>query len=41
MGKGKIVILKNGPYMVSGNLPLDKKIIGIGSDGEPDNPVLR
>lgn len=26
-GKGRIRILKNGPYVVSGNIPLDEKII--------------
>jgi len=36
MGKGaKIVVSKNGPYLVSGKLPLGKEIIEIGSDGEP------
>jgi CDGSH-type Zn-finger protein len=33
--KAKIVVSKNGPYLVSGKLPLAKEIIGIGSDGEP------
>ncbi len=32
----KIKILKNGPYMVSGSLPLEKDIEVIGSDGEPE-----
>ncbi len=34
-GKTKIVIAENGPYLVSGALPLDKQIIEIGSDGNP------
>ncbi|MCX5657347.1 MAG: CDGSH iron-sulfur domain-containing protein, partial [Candidatus Omnitrophica bacterium] len=36
MGKdAKIIVSKNGPYLVSGKLPLVKEIIEIGSDGEP------
>ena len=31
----KIVIIKNGPYIVSGNLPLDKEIIVEDKDGTP------
>lgn len=30
------MIAKDGPYLVSGDLPIDKQIIGIGKDGEPD-----
>jgi CDGSH-type Zn-finger protein len=32
----KIRIMKNGPYMVSGSLPIEKDIEVIGSDGEPE-----
>ena len=32
----KIKITKNGPYLVSGELPLDKQIIKIGKDNEPE-----
>lgn len=35
MKKGKIVITKNGPYQVSGGLPLSKEIAEVGEDGEP------
>jgi CDGSH-type Zn-finger protein len=31
--KAKIVVSKNGPYLVSGNLPLKKEIIGCDKDG--------
>ncbi|MCX5701367.1 MAG: CDGSH iron-sulfur domain-containing protein, partial [Candidatus Omnitrophica bacterium] len=31
----KIIVSKNGPYLVSGRVPLDKQIIEIGVDGEP------
>ncbi len=31
----KIAVTKNGPYIVSGGLPLDKEIIAAGSDGIP------
>ncbi|MCX5701851.1 MAG: CDGSH iron-sulfur domain-containing protein [Candidatus Omnitrophica bacterium] len=31
----KIIVSKNGPYLVSGRVPLDKQIIKIGVDGEP------
>jgi CDGSH-type Zn-finger protein len=34
--KGKIVISKNGPYQVSGGLPLRKEIATVGKDGEPE-----
>ena len=39
MKKAKIVIAKNGPYRVSGGLPLDKVIAGIGKKGEPEKWV--
>jgi CDGSH-type Zn-finger protein len=39
MKKGKIVIEKNGPYRVSGKLPLGKVIAKIGADGEPEKWV--
>ena len=32
----KIKIIKDGPYLVSGGLPIDKQIIGIGKEGEPE-----
>lgn len=32
----KIMITKDGPYIVSGKLPIDKQIIGIGKEGEPE-----
>jgi len=32
----KVLITKDGPYIVSGNLPLNKEIIVIGKDGEPE-----
>lgn len=35
MKKGKIVIAKNGPYCVSGRLPLGKEISRVGKEGEP------
>lgn len=31
----KIVISKNGPYLVSGNLPLDQQLIVPDKDGVP------
>jgi CDGSH-type Zn-finger protein len=33
--KGRIVVAKNGPYLVSGSLPLRKEIAVVGEDGEP------
>jgi CDGSH-type Zn-finger protein len=36
MKKAKIVIAKNGPYIVSGGLPLGKEISEIGDEGEPE-----
>jgi len=35
--KGKIIITKNGPYKVSGNLPLAKEISLLDKDGTPCN----
>jgi len=35
--KPKIKVSKDGPFLVSGNLPLDKEIIEIGASGEPEN----
>lgn len=32
----KVVITKNGPYLVSGNLPLAKEIAVVGKSGEPE-----
>jgi CDGSH-type Zn-finger protein len=32
---GKVTITKNGPYIVSGKLPLAKEIIGVDKDGTP------
>jgi len=34
--EAKIMITKDGPYLVSGGLPIDKQIIGIGKENEPD-----
>jgi CDGSH-type Zn-finger protein len=39
MNKGKIVIVKNGPYLVSGSLPLRKEIAKIGREGDPEKWV--
>jgi len=36
MEKSKIMITKDGPYLISGDLPIDKQIIGIGKDNEPE-----
>ncbi len=32
----KVVITKNGPYLVSGNLPMFKEIAVVGKEGEPE-----
>jgi len=32
----KIMVTKDGPYLVSGGLPVDKQIIGIGKEDEPE-----
>jgi CDGSH-type Zn-finger protein len=34
--KAKIMVTKDGPYLVSGGLPVDKQIIGIGKENEPE-----
>ena len=39
MKKGKIVISKNGPYLVSGSLSLCKEIAEVGDEGEPERWV--
>ena len=39
MRKPKIIISKNGPYLVSGRLPLGKEISQIGNEGEPEQWV--
>lgn len=39
MGKHKIVVSKNGPYLVSGGLPLGKEISVVGEEGEPEQWV--
>jgi hypothetical protein len=36
MRNQKVTITKNGPYLVSGNLPLSKTISIVGSQGEPE-----
>ena len=32
----KVVIIKNGPYRVSGAVPLSKQIIGVNAEGESE-----
>ena len=32
----KVTITKNGPYLVSGNLPMSKTISVVGSEEEPE-----
>lgn len=32
----KVTVTKNGPYLVSGNIPLSKTISIVGSEGEPE-----
>jgi CDGSH-type Zn-finger protein len=39
MEKGKIVILKNGPYLVTGGVPLEKEISEVGEEGVPERWV--
>jgi len=34
--KGKIKVLKNGPYLVTGGVPAAEALVIIGSDGEPE-----
>ena len=36
VAKAKIMVAKDGPYLVYGSMPIDKQIIGIGKEGEPD-----
>ena len=36
MKNQKVTITKNGPYLVSGNIPLSKTISIVGSQGEPE-----
>jgi CDGSH-type Zn-finger protein len=33
--KGRINVTKDGPYIVSGGVPLNREIVIVGSDGEP------
>ena len=33
------MVTKDGPYLVSGGLSIDKQIIGIGKEGEPETWV--
>ena len=37
--KSKIMITKDGPYLIYGGLPIDKQIIGIGNEGEPEKLI--
>ncbi|MDD5102370.1 MAG: CDGSH iron-sulfur domain-containing protein [Endomicrobiaceae bacterium] len=39
MKKQKIVVVKDGPYIVTGSLPLNKEVAKIGKDGEPEKWV--
>lgn len=39
--KNKVVISKNGPYLVSGKLPLVKEIAVVGEEGEPETWVKK
>ena len=39
MKRGKIVVSKDGPYLVSGGLPLGKEIAEVGKEGEPERWV--
>jgi CDGSH-type Zn-finger protein len=34
--EARIIVTKDGPYAVFGGLPIDKQIIGIGKEGEPE-----
>jgi CDGSH-type Zn-finger protein len=36
MENQKVTVTKNGPYLVSGNIPLSKTISIVGSQGEPE-----
>ena len=31
--KGKIVVTRNGPYIVTGGIPLERQVIGIDDEG--------
>jgi len=33
----KVTITNNGPYLVSGNIPLSKTVSIVGSEGEPED----
>ena len=35
----KVIVCKNGPYLVKGDLPLEKEISTIGKEGEPEKWV--
>jgi CDGSH-type Zn-finger protein len=37
--RGKVVVSRNGPYLVSGGLPLGKEISEVGDEGEPERWV--
>jgi CDGSH-type Zn-finger protein len=37
--KGRIVVSKDGPYLVTGGLPLGKEISAVGEEGEPERWV--
>ena len=39
MKKGKIVVSNDGPYLVSGGLPLAIEISAVGEEGEPERWV--
>jgi CDGSH-type Zn-finger protein len=39
MAKAKIIVTKNGPYMVCGKLSLGKEIAEVGGSGEPEKWV--
>jgi CDGSH-type Zn-finger protein len=32
----RVIVARNGPYLVSGNLPLAKEMITVGKEGEPE-----
>jgi hypothetical protein len=36
-----VQIVKNGPYKVSGNLPMTKQTIGTNAAGDPDTSAVR
>ncbi len=39
--KAKVMVAKDGPYILFGGLPLDKQIIGIGDEKEPEKWIRR